>query len=206
MSQTTKKPDTGMNVKIKNVRLSFPHLFKAHAFEEGKDPSFNATFIFDKKQNAESIKAVKDAINAVAKAMWPTGIPKNLKGICLREGKEKVKDDDTYVDGYGEDKMFVSAGSKTRVPVVDRNPNNVLVETDGRPYAGCRVNATIRVWAQDHEKWGRRVNAQLKAVQFAGDDKPFGESQVDPTKEFENEEGSESPSTEGNGDGGDSII
>lgn len=200
MSTTpTKKADTGQNVLLEGVRLSFPHLFKAHAFEEGKEPSYSASFIIHKTENAASLAKLKKAINDVAKAMWPNGMPK-MKGICLREGTDKEIEDTpgAYVDGYGPDVMFVTAGSKTRVPVVDRNPNNVLVEEDGRPYAGCYVNVVIRVWAQDHDKWGKRINAQLKTVQFARDGTPFGESQVDPTKVFGNVEGGEA---EGSGSG-----
>ena len=59
---------------------------------------------------------------------------------------------------------------------------------DGRPYGGCYVNATVRLWAQDgvkNPKWGKRVNAQLRAVQFWAEGEPFGESSVDAADEFD---------------------
>lgn len=171
-----------MNIKLKNVRLSFPHLFKPKAFEEGKEPSYSANFILDKTKDAAQIKAVKDAINAVAKEKWPKGLPK-MKGICLKS-PEPDGDGNYTVEGYDDSVMFVTAGSAKRVPIVDRDPNVALAEEDGKPYAGCYVNVSIRLWAQDNQ-YGKRVNAQLLAVQFAKDGQPFGEKPVDPSEEFE---------------------
>lgn len=170
-----------MNVKIKNVRLSFPHLFKPHAFEKGKDPSYSLNAIFDPVKDVAQIKALKDAINKVAKEKWPDKMPK-LKGICLKTS-EPADGEGNYTDGYGEGVQFLTAGSKTRVPIVDKDPNVVLAEDDGKPYAGCYVNLSIRLWAQDND-FGCRVNAQLLAVQFAKDGEPFGQKPVDPTQEF----------------------
>jgi hypothetical protein len=40
------------------------------------------------------------------------------------------------------------------------------------------VDAVIRPWAQDNQ-WGKRVNASLVAVKFAGDNEPFGLPPID---------------------------
>jgi hypothetical protein len=103
-------------------------------------------------------------------------VPKSVK-LCLRDGAEK---DET--DGYGDEVMFVSASSAKRVPVVDRDLTP-LMEENGKPYAGCYVNMSIRLWAQDNQ-FGKRVNAQLRAVQFVKDGEAFGNKPVDPQKEF----------------------
>jgi len=166
--------DTGI-VKLKNVRLSFPALFEAKSFNEGK-PKFSAVFLLNKKTNAADIKAIRAAIEAVTKEKWPKGV-KNLKPSCLHEGSEKE------YDGYGEEVMYLSASSAKRVPVVDGDMSP-LTEEDGRPYAGCYVNCSIRLWAQDNE-YGKRINAQLRAVQFYKKGEPFGEKQADPEQEFE---------------------
>jgi len=57
------------------------------------------------------------------------------------------------------------------------------MEENGKPYAGCYVNMSIRLWAQDNQ-FGKRVNAQLRAVQFVKDGEAFGDKPVDPQKEL----------------------
>jgi hypothetical protein len=159
------------------VRLSYPNLFVAKAGESGGEPKFSAAFLLDKEINAKDIAAVQAAMKTVADAKWPTGIPKAVKK-CLRDGSEK--DDVAY-----ENCVFFNASSKTRPPVVDKDPSVALNESDGKPYAGCYVNAVVQFWAQDNA-YGKRINSELRSVQFAKDGEPLGRAPVDPTKEFEN--------------------
>lgn len=166
-----------MNIKLENVRLSFPALFKARAFEDGKTPKFSATFILSKKKHADLIEEIEEAIQEVIKEKWGKVKPK-LKGVCLNDGSEKAD-----VDGYGDDVMYIAAHSNSRVPVVSQDPSVPLAEEDGKPYAGCYVNATIRLWAQDNQ-YGKRINAALRAVQFYRDGDAFGEKAADAEEEF----------------------
>jgi hypothetical protein len=56
--------------------------------------------------------------------------------------------------------------------VVDRD-RTPLTASDGKPYAGCFVNAVVELWAQDNQ-YGKRINASLGGVQFAADGDAFG--------------------------------
>ncbi|WP_155814796.1 ssDNA-binding protein, partial [Serratia symbiotica] len=85
--------------------------------------------------------------------------------ICLHDGDEKAE-----YEGYPGNKFF-SASNKARPRIVDRD-NTILVQADGRPYAGCYVNAVIDIWAQDN-KFGKRINASLGGVQFYQDGDAF---------------------------------
>ena len=67
--------------------------------------------------------------------------------------------------------LYVSARSTTR-PLVINNDKSPLTEQDGKPYAGCYVNASIELWAQDNN-YGKRVNASLRGVQFLRDGDAF---------------------------------
>lgn len=171
-----------MKVKLQNVRLSFPKLFKPVAFKDGAgketgEPKYSAAFLLDKTANAQGIRDMEAAIAAVAKEKWADKVPKAMKP-CLRDGVEKEE-----TDGYGEEVMFFNASSAKKPVVVDRNRDD-LQESDGRPYAGCYVNAVVRLWAQDNQ-FGKRVNASLLAVQFVRDGEAFGEAPVDADKEFD---------------------
>lgn len=156
-----------MEITIKKARLSFPALFKAKAFEEGQEPKYSATALLDKKEHAADIKALQAKALAVAEEKWGKGkVPKGVK-FCLRDGAEKPD-----MDGYGEAVMFFSAASPKRPAVVDKDLSPLDGAT-GKPYAGCYINIHVRLWAQDN-KFGKRINAELKAVQFVKDGEPFG--------------------------------
>ena len=79
--------------------------------------------------------------------------------------------------------MFISARSKSRPTVVDRD-KTPLTEQDGRPYGGCFVNAIVELWAQDNQ-FGKRINATLAGVQFLKDGDAFGGSRPADPDEFE---------------------
>lgn len=167
-------------IQIANVRASWPNLFRARAMEEGQTPKFSIVSILDKKKHAKDIEALKAAMKAVAEEKWGKGkVPSSVK-YCLRDGSDKAD-----VDGYGPDVMFFSAANDKKPMVVDAN-NATLDEQDGKIYAGCYVDVSVRLWAQDN-KYGKRVNAQLRAVRFRKDGEAFGDAGAkDANAEFGN--------------------
>jgi len=186
-----------MKVILKNVRLSYPSLFKATSFtgQDGNtsDPKYSGTFIMDKEENAADIKKLEAAINKMVKENFK-GNHKALKGVCLRDGAEKTDDAGDPKDGYGDAVMFTTAANKSRPQIVGRNKSVPITEEDGVIYAGCYVNVVIGLWAQSNG-FGKRVNANLLAVQFVGDGTPFGEASVNVDEVFddlEDEDGEES--------------
>lgn len=155
-------------VKLENVRLSFPDLFQPKSFDGSQEPKYGASFLFEKE--GESYDVVIKAMKEVAKEKWGKSAEKVLASLnkagktCLADGDEKD------YDGY-EGMYVLSARSKSRPLVIDKD-KTVLDSSDGKPYSGCYVNASIDVWAQDN-KWGKRINAQLRGVQFFKDGDPF---------------------------------
>ncbi len=167
-------------ITLTAVRLSFPNLFKPKSVNQGA-PKFSASFLIDKKDQAAQNDALRAVCLEVATAKWGKKIPSAVK-YCVHDGAEK----DEFA-GYGDGVMFVSSNNERRPPVVDRDLTP-LTEDDQRPYAGCYVNAKIRLWAQDNN-FGKRVNAQLLGVQFCADGEAFGVEPFDAGKEFEKLEG-----------------
>lgn len=174
---TTANQPTG-RLMLRNVRLAFPSLFEPSSYGEG-DPAYSATLIMDPQQ----AEAIDKAIAAVAKEKWGAKADAQLKAlraagkIALRDGDEKAD-----YDGFAG-MMFVAARSKTRPTVVDgqRQP---LMQSDGRIYAGCYVNASIEVWAQDNA-YGKRINATLRGIQFVRDGEAFGGGRPAAADEFD---------------------
>lgn len=155
-------------IVLKNVRISYPTLFKPRASEDNPqaDPKYSASFILDNAKDAAQIKLIQSRIDAIVKEKFK-GNAKLLKGVCLRDGAEKEG-----TDGYGDGTHFVSTSSTRRPQVIDTQKQPLTVD-DGKPYAGCYVHASIRLWAQDN-KFGKRINAELRAVVFAKDGEPLG--------------------------------
>jgi len=171
---TPNTPDPDV-FRLNNVRLSFPHLFKPHAMQEGQDEKYSATFILDNTEHAATMDAIEARIERLVLDEFKK--PIRLTGELIRDGNEK-----SDMDGYGDGVSFISTSRKTRPPVVDRDLSPIT-EEDGKIYAGCYVNATIRLWVQNNS-YGKRVNAELRAVQFVKDGESFGAGTVNVENEF----------------------
>lgn len=159
-----------MKIIVKNVRLAFPNLFKASAPATGGEAAFSASFLL--APNHPMFKDVEAAIVATAKEKWGVKADAVLKALkladktCLHNGDSK-----SDYDGF-EGNFYIAARSKIRPTVIDgdRTP---LSEAEGKPYAGCYVDANIDIWAQDNG-FGKRINAQLRGVQYRAKGDAFG--------------------------------
>lgn len=174
MSATEKDPNI---IRLTNVRLSYPQLFVAKPPEPGKEPVFSATFLLNKKEHKNLIDLIEKTTERVALDEFKKKV--KLNRTPLRDGNEK-----SDREGYGDEVMFVGARNAKRPVVVDRDLTP-LAATDSRPYAGCYVNATVRLFAFDHKVGGKGVSASLRAVQFVKDGESFGAGPVDAEEEFE---------------------
>lgn len=174
MSTKTTDPDI---IKLNNVRLSYPQLFEPRAAAGSDKLKYSATFLLDKKEHAGLIKHIEKQIERVALDFFKKKV--TLKKSCLHDGNEK---EDT--EGYGDEVMFVTSSDTRRPVVVDRDLTP-LTKDDNKPYAGCYVNATVRLYAYDHKVGGKGVSMALRAVQFVKDGESFGAGPVNAEEEFE---------------------
>jgi hypothetical protein len=158
-----------MKIKLNAVRLSFPQLFEAKTVNGEGKPAFSAAFLISPKD--PQIAMINTAISTVAAEKWGAKADAILKTIraadktCLHSGDLKAN-----YDGF-EGMMYISARNPLKPSVVDTN-RSPLVAEDGRPYAGCYVNAVLELWTQDNN-YGKRVNATLMGVQFYKDGESF---------------------------------
>jgi len=131
---------TGTKVTTGKVRLSYAHLFEAHAIE-GNEPKFSVSVIIPKTET-ETLKAIKEAVEeakAQGKSKWGGKVPATLK-TPLRDGDVERPDDDAYTNCY-----FLNASSKNKPGVVDQNVHPVLDATE--VYSGCYGRLTINFYA-----------------------------------------------------------
>jgi hypothetical protein len=161
-------------IKLSNVRLSFPSLFRKAVFS-GEETKFEATFLLDKNAQADKIAEIDAAIKVMMKdALKGAKLPADK--ICLRDG------DDVDYAGYAGH-MSIKASTPKRPMVLDRD-RSPLAEDDNRLYAGCYVNAIVELWAQNNQ-YGKRINANLLGVQFFKDGEPFSDGVTASADDFD---------------------
>ncbi len=155
-------------ILIKNARCVWPQLFTTKVFVdpdtgEKRPGKYGIKLLLDEKEHAREIKAIEAAIAEQIKTKL-NGRKVSSDKKCLRHGDDLTKD---YYEGF----RVLSASSKTRPVVIDRQ-QKPITEEDGIIYGGCYVNAKIDVWGFHHAK-GDSVNSTLIAVQFKADGEPL---------------------------------
>jgi len=169
-------------VKLENVRLSFPDLFEAKQFEGSGPFYYGAAFLMPEdhpvlvQQPDQTWKksTVAKVILAVATEAWKgkaqtivDSIRNNPQKCCWYDGN--IKEYDGYEGNFALNAKREQ--SKGRPVVKDRDASP-LESSDGKPYAGCYVNASVEFWAQDN-KFGKGIRSTLRGVQFVKDGDAF---------------------------------
>lgn len=162
-------------------RLSYTHVFAKYAPDGDTDNGKYMTNVLIPKDEAETIKAIKEAIEAAKKSAivskWNGKEPKKLD-MPLRDGDEK-DDDDVY-----DDKFYLNAKSTTRPGIVDKHKVPIVDEEEmysgvwavvsvtffgydvsGNRGVACGLNNLMKF--KDDEHLGGRVSAE---TDFAGID------------------------------------
>ncbi len=170
------KTENKLQIRLDNVRLSYPNLFQAKAME-GSKPKFSATLLLNKKTHAKEIAQLEKMIERAALEKFGKKVV--LKNVPLHDGNEKEDK-----EGYGDEVMYLVAKSDSRPAVVDQK-KQPLTDQDGKIYGGCYVNAFVEVFAYKHPTGGNGVSCGLKAVQFFRDGESFGAGPVDTDAVFE---------------------
>lgn len=174
-------------VKLRNVRLSYEHIFTPSRFDESQEAKYSATFIIPKDH--PDLEAVKRAMfeagaekysSAFAKyPAWPKGYTSSLKdadtetdsiGVILSEKNPAYKG------------CYILEANSTRRPVVVDRRKAAVAEEDGLIYSGCYVNVSLAAAAYEYAKIKKGVKAYLNGVQFVKDGERFG---MDATDDFD---------------------
>ena len=186
-------------IYLSNVRLSFPHLAEPQRQVNeatGKERiSYNCEFIMP--QDHAGFTQFMQRYGSMALEKWKEhaqtimGMIQNDRKLrCFGRGEEKInKKTFQPYDGYAGN-VFITSGRDSPPQMIQANaqpvdPSNTMAyqQLARKMYGGCRVNAAIKPWLQEN-KHGRGVRCDLIAVQFAGDDTPFGEGAVDASNLF----------------------
>ena len=176
-------------IKLRNVRLSFPSLFKKAVIDGVQSNKYEATFLFP-KSDTETYDMLMEHVDAIK--------AENKKSKLDNDDFDNffIKDGDAIYrkkghDGY-QGMWAVKAGNTKRPPVFDKD-GSILTEDDEKIYPGCYVHGNIDLWFQNNN-YGLGINANLHGVMFAKDGEEFGDGarvatvddfdDVEPDEEF----------------------
>lgn len=188
---------------LSNVRLSFPHLSEPQERVDSKTGkktvSYNCELLMaaDHPGFAQFMKRYADLALEYGKEHYQavmSMIQQDRKSRCFGNGEEKVSKKTFQVyDGYAGH-VYITAGRDQPPQIIQSDgtaidPNNTMAyqQLIRAMYGGCRVNAAIKPWWQKpnpEKQYGHGIRCDLIAVQFAGDDTPFGEGAVDASNLF----------------------
>jgi hypothetical protein len=155
------------------ARLAFPSLFKMSKVGNtpGAPEKYSAALLIPK--DSAAVAAIVQAMKAAAQEKWGAkwentyNLIKEDGKLCLQNGDKKADNYDGFAGNYS-----INASSKNRPTVINRD-KTPLNESDGVVYAGCYVNARVNFWAQVNQ-YGKRINCELKGIQFVKDGDAFG--------------------------------
>lgn len=172
-------------------RASFLRVDKPERFQGTGEPRYSANVLFE--PGGEAHKKVKGAMLAAAAEKWGENKAEKAVESLTKQNKVAVVDGDAKgYDGY-EGMLVVQAHAKANNPptlVKTINGENVKLDNESQSdiYSGCYVNAIVEFWAQDNQ-WGKRINATICGLQFAGDGEPFSGGRPAGSDDFDVVEG-----------------
>jgi hypothetical protein len=163
-----------MNLLITNTRVLFPAFFVPKEVKNNGNPRYSGYFLLPK--NDPQVTGIKKAMLETAKATgkWGEDPSKVVAGL-VAEKRTFFSDGDVKADTNSDKPAFqeyagnfiISASTypdkPPRVLNFDRSP---ITAAHNLINPGCIVNVLINIWAQDKIEHGRRINAQMLAVQY----------------------------------------
>lgn len=167
------------SIRIENVRASYPHVGKP---QENKDDAGNVTSsyaitaLMPKATHREAKDLIKQRIELLLKE-------NKIKAVAA--DRKFIKDGDTMAKDENEGMWVVSCREKNQPalrhrkkdPATGKAMRLTAEQAERLIYGGCYVAVLFKPWWQNN-KYGKRVNANLLAVQFMRDGEPFGEGRI----------------------------
>lgn len=178
-------------VMLRNVRLSYEHVFTPSSFDDTQEKKYSATFIIPKDH--PDLHGLKKAMFEAGKESFPSDFTSNgwPRGFTC-----SLKDADTDTDSNGEllaeknpeyKGCYVLEANSTRRPVTIDRKKAAITEEDGIIYSGCYVNASLSAAGYTFGKVKKGVKCYLNGVQFNADGERFGENALNDFDDLDGE-------------------
>lgn len=177
-------------IVLKNVRLSFPSLFRKTKmnYDHSRDHlltkeelekiakeqklAYEASFLLDKKEHKETIAQIRKVMENVLKEnnITDNAQKEKLINIKLKDGDEMTTSDGLAYQGH-QGKVSIQAKSSFEFSRLNQM-KKPTTEEDSLFYAGCYVNAVITIGFIKNT-YGKFLAVNLGAIQFNDDGEKF---------------------------------
>jgi len=163
-----------MKIKIDNVRLSYPYIFKKGTYEGKENKKYTVTLILDKNnpKHVEAKKLIDSQIEAIYKE-------KGVKRSDFKEDKFCIKESSEEFPNH----WLIKTGNAKRITVIDRD-RSPLTEDDNKIYAGCYANVIVDFYYFD-KQYGKFVLSNIYGIQFSEHGEALESVNIDVSKDFE---------------------
>lgn len=164
-------------VLLLGCRASHPHLITPRAFNgaDGGDGSGVAKYGIVFQMPNASHKPAAIFFKRLGEKMMAE---KKIKMLGADKKFYRKGEDTSSEENVGFYVVNASEKDQPRLRAKDKRPLDPSNQRDREMiYGGCWVNGLIQPWFMDN-KWGQRINASLRAVQFVRDDTPYGTGRI----------------------------
>jgi hypothetical protein len=162
-------------IRVDGVIASYPHLDKPWKKNEKDKEKFSITGLAPKETHDEAKKLMVEVINSLLAGAKMGKIGAEHKFCRNGDGEDGPLKPET-------EGMWIIKASENpdRPPKVRDERTKIMTPSEilKRIYAGCVINILIRPWAQNND-FGKKINANLIAVQFVRDGTRIGEAAID---------------------------
>lgn len=160
-------PDHSKHIMLYNLHCSFPEFWEERVDGEQTYPR-GITVLLNPETHGPELALLNKVIAEIAKENPKVGvvIKNDPSRICVRPGNREE-----YTQLYPNGCKMLKANTP-KIPFVLNKDGSAITgpNTPNYPfYSGCLVNVKVELWPQDNRKGGKRINAKLLAVQFAGE-------------------------------------
>lgn len=162
-------------IRVDNVVCSYPHLDKPWKKNEKDREKYSVTGLAPKETHDDAKKLIVEVINSLLTGAKMGKIGAEHK-FCRNGDTE-----DGPLKPETEGMWIIKASENPdRAPKVRDQRTKVMTPAEilKTIYPGCIINILIRPWAQNNEH-GKKINANLIAVQFVKDGTRIGEAAID---------------------------
>jgi len=169
------------SIIVNNVVLSYEHIFTPWAKNPDKEKlKYSCKGLLPEATHGDAIKFLKGMLKDLQQEYFKGNV--GVANLFLRNGNDSGKPEQ-------EGHWVISASENETNPpdVFDRDMSPINPKS-GKVYSGCIVNLKIKPWKQDNS-WGKKVNANLLAVQYVAEGTRFGAERADTAEGFETVEG-----------------
>lgn len=160
-------PNNSKHIMLYNLPCSFPEFWEERVDGENTYPR-GITVLMQKEKHALELELLNKVIAEVASENPKVAqvIKHDKSRICVRPGNR-----DEYLELFPEGCMMLKANTPKTPFVLDKDGSAITgPNVPNYPFnSGCLVNVKVELWPQDNRKGGKRVNAKLLAVQYAGE-------------------------------------